>query len=144
MLLKFMSLASFVLLLGWMFYFFVGGLPLLLLKHDNPTDSRFVRDFFNVHYLVLMSLAAMGTLVIAVSGDRRLAIAIVCMVVVGFLARTIFVSRMDRLRDNMNASDKIAIRKFRRLQVAAIVLNVFLFGALAAIGAPSIEAILLS
>jgi hypothetical protein len=127
-----------------MFYFFVGGLPLLLLKHDNPTDSRFVRDFFNVHYLVLMSLAAMGTLVIAVSGDRRLAIAIVCMVVVGFLARTIFVSRMDRLRDNMNASDKIAIRKFRRLQVAAIVLNVFLFGALAAIGAPSIEAILLS
>lgn len=33
-------------------YFLLGGLPLLILKHDVPLDAKFVRAFFNVNYRV--------------------------------------------------------------------------------------------
>ena len=31
-------------------YFILGSVPLLILKHDTPKDSRFVRGFFNTYY----------------------------------------------------------------------------------------------
>ena len=31
-------------------YFLLGGLPLLILKHDVPLDANFIRAFFNIYY----------------------------------------------------------------------------------------------
>ena len=39
-------------------YFLIGGLPLLILKHDVPLDARFVRRFFEVYYLAAFWAAA--------------------------------------------------------------------------------------
>ncbi len=38
------ALFSTIPLLLCMGYFFMGSLPLLILKHDTPMDSRFIRD----------------------------------------------------------------------------------------------------
>ena len=38
-------------------YFIMGSLPLLILKHDTPVDSGFVRGFFNTYYLAAMFTA---------------------------------------------------------------------------------------
>ncbi|MDM0068471.1 hypothetical protein [Variovorax sp. J31P207] len=46
-----MALIPTVLLLVWMGFFMMGSLPLLVLKHDTPLDSRFIRGLFNVYYL---------------------------------------------------------------------------------------------
>jgi len=123
-----MGFASTVALLVWMGYFMLGCLPLLILKHDTPTDSRFIRGFFNLYYLVLMGIAAVGAMSFAFS-DRRfigMVIAMACIAFIGFAARRTLVSRMDRLRSTMTATDALAIRGFRRLHVAGIVLNVVL------------------
>ena len=48
-----------VALLVFTAYFLLGGLPLLVLKHDVPLDARFVRAFFNVYYKVAF-WAALG------------------------------------------------------------------------------------
>lgn len=124
---KLLSLTSMVVLLGWMLYCLVGGLPLLTLKHTDPSDSRMVRGFFNVHYLVLMSFAVMGMLSAAVMERYTLAAATGCIAIVGFTARRLIVMRMDRLRSTMTPVDAPAIRQFRRLHVTGLALNVVLF-----------------
>ncbi len=40
----------------------MGSLPLLVLKHDAPLDSRFIRGLFNVYYLAVMLTAGAAAL----------------------------------------------------------------------------------
>ena len=124
MLPKVVGFISTVALLVWMAYFMLGCLPLLILKHDTPVDARFIRGFFNTYYLVLMGIAAAGALSFAFSDRRFMAMAMACIAFIGFAARRAIVSRMDWLRSTMTATDALAIRGFRRLHVAGIVLNV--------------------
>ena len=49
-------------------YFLMGSAPLLILKHDTPLDSRFVRGFFNTYYLAAMVTATATALSYAVAG----------------------------------------------------------------------------
>ena len=126
MLPKIISLIAIVALLLWMFFFVAGGLPLLILKHDTPSDSKFVRGFFDVHYLVLVGIAAVGVMSSVLSDHRILAIFMASIGLIGFTARRAIVSRMDQLRVTMSATDTLAIRRFRWLHVAGLVLNVFL------------------
>ena len=126
MLAKILSLISIVTLLGWMFYFLVGGSPLLILKHDEPSDSRLVRGFFDVHYMALMSLAAIGALSSAFADRRILAAAFAGIAFAGFTARRMIISRMDHLRGTMTATDTPAIRRFRNLHITGLVLDLFL------------------
>ncbi len=109
----------------------MGSLPLLILKHDSPLDSRFIRGLFNVYYLAIMVTAAVGALFYALSERSSIALALVCVAGLGFAARDWFVSRMDTLRSTMTADDRAAIRKFRQLHVGGMLLNVVLLGAFA-------------
>jgi hypothetical protein len=111
-------------LMVWMAYFMLGCLPLLILKHDTPVDSRFIRSFFNIHYLVLMGIAAVGALCFAAADRLFIAVAMACIACIGFVARRLIVSSMDRLRSTMSATDALAIRGFRQLHVTGITLNV--------------------
>jgi len=124
MLPKAIAFVSTVALLVWMGYFLLGCLPLLILKHDTPADARFIRGFFNVHYVVLMGIATVGVLGFAVLDRRFMALVMACVACVGFAARRAFLARMDRLRSTMTNTDPLAIRGFRQLHVAGIILNV--------------------
>ena len=52
-----------VVLLVIIAYFLMGGLPLLVLKHDVPLDARFIRSFFNAYYAASAALACRPSLV---------------------------------------------------------------------------------
>ena len=67
-----------VLLLIWMGFFMMGSLPLLILKHDTPVDSRFIRGLFNVYYLALMVTGAVGSLSSALAGRAAIALTLGC------------------------------------------------------------------
>lgn len=129
MLPKIVSLVSMVLLILWMFYFAVGSLPLLILKHSIASDSRMVRGFFDVHYRVLFVIGNVGAVSAAASGRLLLAATIAGIVLIGFVARRLIVPRMDALRPQMTASDAPAVQRFRRLHVAGVVLDVVLLAA---------------
>ena len=126
MLPKIISLISIVALQAWMIYLIMGCLPLLILKHDDPSDSQLIRGFFDVHYRVLMGIAAVGTLSSAFSDRRLLAMAFACIALSGLAARRVIVARMDRLRGSMSATDVASIRTFRRLHVTGIGLDILL------------------
>lgn len=104
-------------------YFFMGSLPLLVLKHDTPMDSRFVRGFFNTYYLAVMFTAAAAALSYALAGRLAFAAAVASLVLLAVVLRRAFMSRMDMLRIAIQSSDPNAIRGFRRMHVTAILAN---------------------
>lgn len=89
-------------------YFLLGGLPLLVLKHDVPVDARFIRGFFNVYYRAAF-WTALGAA--AIAG------------VVSLLRRHLLAA-MQALRERIEASDAGAIGRFRRVHAAALSINV--------------------
>ncbi len=140
MLPKIISLISIVALLAWMTYFFMGCLPLLILKHDDPQDSQLVRGFFNVHYFALIGIATVGSSSAALADRRFLALVIAAIVLFGIAARLLLVPRMDKLRGAMGATDAPLIKAFRRLHLTGIMLNVLLLaGFLSALSLASAE-----
>lgn len=110
----------------WMFYFILGGLPLLILKYDHPSDARLIRGFFDVHYIVSMCIAVVGTLANVLSDRPVLAAAIACVGLTGFTARSMIVSRLDGLRSTIDATNAPAMRRFRRLHLTGMAINVLL------------------
>ena len=105
-------------------YFIMGSVPLLILKHDTPTDGRFVRAFFNNYYLAAMGTAAATALSYAVAGRAVLAAGAAALAALAFLLRLKVIPRMDTLRARIEVSEPSAISSFRRIHLAAIVINV--------------------
>ena len=126
MLPKFFALASTVALFCWMGFFMMGSLPLLVLKHDTPLDSRFIRGLFDIYYLAVMITAGFGVVSYALAGRLVIAVAMAGMASTGFAGRYWLVSRMDAVRSTMTADDSSAIRRFRRLHITGMLLNVVL------------------
>ncbi|MDM0114848.1 hypothetical protein QTI66_22050 [Variovorax sp. J22R133] len=120
------ALISTVALLVWMGFFMMGSLPLLILKHDTPLDSRFIRGLFNVYYMALMTTATVGAVSYVLAGRPGIGLALGCIALLGFAARRSIVGRMDSLRSTMTADDSAAIGRFRRLHIGGMLLNVLL------------------
>jgi hypothetical protein len=107
----------------------MGSLPLLILKHDTPLDSRSIRGLFNLYYVAVMNTAAVGALSCALGGRFTIALALGCVAALGFAGRYWLVARMDTVRSTMTADDSAAIGQFRRLRIAGMLLNVALLAA---------------
>jgi len=121
-----------VLLLISMGFFMMGSLPLLVLKHDTPLDARFIRGLFDVYYKALMIIALLGATCYVLAGRPTMALVVGCVGLLGVAGRQWFITRMDNLRENMTADDRVSIRGFRRLHIAGMLLNVALLGAFCA------------
>lgn len=120
------ALISTVALLICMGFFMMSSLPLLILKHDTPLDARFIRTLFNVYYVALMGIAAVGSLSYGLLGKVAIALALAGIVLLGFTLRRGVIGRMDRVRTTMTADDVPGIRRFRQLHVTGMVLNAVL------------------
>lgn len=123
-----LALISAVVLLVWMGFFMMGSLPLLVLKHDTPLDSRFIRGLFNLYYMAIMATGMVGAASAAIAGRAAAALGLGVVAAIGFAGRHWFVARMDLVRSTMTADDSLAIRKFRRLHIVGMLLNVLLLG----------------
>ena len=112
-------------LLVWMGFFMMGSLPLLILKHDTPVDSRFIRGLFNLYYMAIMATGIVGALQRRLRRTRRRrprdsapSRRSASRAGIGSIAR------MDAVRSTITADDARAIRRFRRLHIAGMLLNV--------------------
>ena len=104
-------------------YFILGSVPLLVLKHDTPMDSRFVRGFFNTYYLAAMYTAGGTAVSYALAGRAVFAGGASGLVLLAILLRRQIISRMDSHRAEIDVQGVTAIRGFRRVHVTAILLN---------------------
>jgi hypothetical protein len=128
---KAFPLLSIVVLLFPMIVFMFASPPLLVLKHDTPVDSRFIRNLFNVYYIVVMTIATLDATGFAFRGQSAATLALGGLIVFVFVLRRWVISNMDKLRDAMTRGDPMAVPRFRRLHIAGMVLNVCQLGAVA-------------
>ena len=125
------SLIATVVLLVWMGFFMMGSLPLLVLKHDTPLDSRFIRGLFNVYYVAVLLTASAAALSYAWSGKPAFALGMAFIAALAFaLRRWIIIPRMDVLRHTIPAAGS-SISRFRQLHIAGMMLNVAQLGTVA-------------
>ena len=68
-------------------YFLMGSVPLLILKHDTPLDSRFVRGFFNTYYLAAMFTVTGTSLSCAFAGRSAFAIGAAMLAILAAILR---------------------------------------------------------
>ncbi|MEI8325788.1 MAG: hypothetical protein WCH44_10590 [Betaproteobacteria bacterium] len=117
------ALLSTMPLLMCMGYFFMGSLPLLVLKHDTPMDARFVRGFFNTYYLAVACAATIPALAYALAGQLAFSLAMVAVAALALLLRKVVLARMDILRPRIEGADATATLEFRRIHMAGMGIN---------------------
>ena len=115
-----------VALLFFTAYFLLGGLPLLILKHDVPLDARFIRAFFNVYDRVAFWAAVGAAISYALWGRLAFALGAAAIAVVVAVLRKYFLRAMEALGAQIGSSDAEPIRRFRRMHGAALLVNVSL------------------
>ena len=110
-------------------YFLLGSVPLLILKHDNPVDSRFIRSFY-ITYFRMAFVAAVGTAAsYALASRTGFAVGAAAIATLTLVLRARLIPRMDRLGIQIQGQDAIAIPEFRRIHKSAILINTVQLGA---------------
>jgi hypothetical protein len=105
-------------------YFLFGSIPLLILKHDNTMDSKFIRSFYITYFkfaIVVSTAAAISyaTAVRPIQAIGAMAIAILTLVL-----RFKVIPQMDQLGSEIREDNNLmAIPEFRKIHKSAITLN---------------------
>ncbi len=115
-----------IVLLGATFYFLLGGLPLLILKHDTPLDARFIRSFFSLNYTVLF-FASLGAIICyAFWGRPIFALGALAIAILATVIRKSLIQILLRLDELIQVNDVRAVDKFRRVHRVLLLLNFLL------------------
>jgi hypothetical protein len=104
-------------------YFLMGGLPLLILKHDVPVDARFIRRFFDVYYKTAFWAAIGASVSYALWGRFAFAVGAAAMAVVATLLRRHLLPAMQKLATRIEANDGQSVQRFRRIHAMALLIN---------------------
>ena len=104
-------------------YFILGSVPLLILKHDTPKDSHFVRGFFNIYYLAAMFTASAAAVSYAFAERPVLAAGAAALALLAGILRRKVISKMETLGTQIQSGGTDAIPGFRRTHVSAILVN---------------------
>jgi len=105
-------------------YFLLGSVPLLVLKHDTPLDSRFVRSFFNIYYRAAMFTAGATAVSYGLAGKLDFASGAAALTVLAFILRRKVIPTMDAFGAQIQGGSTDAIPGFRRTHMTAILINV--------------------
>ncbi|MEY4751062.1 MAG: hypothetical protein RIQ60_3276 [Pseudomonadota bacterium] len=113
-----------VVLLAITAYFLLGGLPLLILKHDVALDARFIRSFFNLYFKVAMVAALGGTVSYFMADRWAFAVGGATITLLAVALRSTLIPAMDNWGGRISEQDSAAVRQFRRVHATALALNV--------------------
>ncbi len=104
-------------------YFLLGSVPLLVLKHDNPVDARFIRSFYLTYYRIAL-VAAVGTAIsYALAGRPAFAAGAGGITALTPVLRGKFIPMMDQLAPQIQTREIMAIPAFRKIHKSAILIN---------------------
>lgn len=115
-----------VALLFFTAYFLLGGLPLLVLKHDVPLDARFVRAFFDAYYRLAFWAAIGAAVSYAAWGRVAFAVGAALIALVVGVLRKHFLQSMEEIGTQIDGSDTPPLRRFRRMHGVALLINLAL------------------
>lgn len=112
-----------VVLLAVTTYFLLGSVPLLILKHDNPMDSRFIRSFYITYFRIALIAAVATCFSYALAKRPALAFGAAGIALLTVLLRKHLITRMDQLGAQIQANELVAIPAFLKMHKSAILIN---------------------
>lgn len=104
-------------------YFLLGGIPLLVLRHDVPLDAKFIRGFFNLYYRSVFWAAVGVAVSFAFWGRPAFAVGAVSISVTATLLRTYLLPALQLRGAQIEAAHDGAVQRFRRLHALALLVN---------------------
>jgi hypothetical protein len=104
-------------------YFLLGGLPLLVLKHDEPLDARFIRGFFDLYYKAAFWAALGAAVSYAMWGRLGLAIGAAALAAAAVALRKQLLPVMQQLSSEIEANAEGAVQRFRKIHGIALLVN---------------------
>ena len=104
-------------------YFLLGSVPLLVLKHDNPVDAKFIRAFYNMYYRLAFVTTLGAAISYALSGRPMFALGAAANAVLVWVLRGQFIPRMVELESRIKTEDMMAIPAFRQMHKTALGIN---------------------
>jgi hypothetical protein len=118
------SLISTVALLAVTAYFLFGSIPLLILKHDNTMDSKFIRSFYITYFKFAIVVSTAAAISYAVAFRPILTLGAMAIAILTLVLRFKFISQMDQLGSEIREDNNLmAIPEFRKIHRTAITLN---------------------
>jgi hypothetical protein len=104
-------------------YFLLGSVPLLVLKHDDPVDARFIRSFYITYFKIALIVAVATSASYVVAGRPAFAAGAATIAMLTLVLRGKLIPRMDLLGTQIQANDAVAIPAFRKIHRSAILIN---------------------
>jgi len=118
------SLISTVALLAVTAYFLFGSIPLLILKHDNTMDSKFIRSFYITYFKFAIVVSTAAAISYAAAFRPILTLGAMAIAFLTLVLRFKFISQMDQLGSEIREDNNLmAIPEFRKIHRTAITLN---------------------
>jgi hypothetical protein len=105
-------------------YFLFGSIPLLILKHDNTMDAKFIRSFYLTYFKFAIVVATAATVSYALAARPLLTLEAATMATLTLLLRFKFIPKMAQFGAEIHENNNLmAIPEFRKIHKTAILLN---------------------
>jgi hypothetical protein len=104
-------------------YFLLGSIPLLILKHDNTMDAKFIRSFYITYFKFAIVVAMGGTFCYVLAARPLLALGAAAIATLTLILRYKFIPQMDQLGAAIQGNNLMAIPDFRKIHKTAIYIN---------------------
>ena len=105
-------------------YFLFGSIPLLILKHDNTMDSKFIRSFYITYFKSAIVVSTAAAISYAAAVRPIQAIGATAIAILTLVLRFKVIPQMDQLGSEIREDNNLmAIPEFRKIHKSAITLN---------------------
>jgi len=105
-------------------YFLFGSIPLLILKHDNSMDSKFIRAFYITYFKIAIVVSTAAAISYALALRPVMALIASAIAVLTLVLRFKFIPQMDQIGLAIREDKQLmAIPQFRKIHKTAITLN---------------------
>ena len=105
-------------------YFLFGSIPLLILKHDNNMDSKFIRSFYITYFKFAIVVSTAAAISYAAAFRPIQAMGAFAIAILTLVLRFKLIPQLDQcgyeIREDRNF---MAIPEFRKIHLNAITLN---------------------
>ena len=105
-------------------YFLFGSIPLLILKHDNNMDSKFIRSFYITYFKFAIVVSTAAAISYAAAFRPIQALGAFAIAMLTLVLRFKFIPQLDQLGSEIREDRNLmAIPEFRKIHRNAITLN---------------------
>ena len=105
-------------------YFLFGSIPLLILKHDNNMDSKFIRSFYITYFKFAIVVSTAAAISYAAAFRPIQALGAFAIAILTLVLRFKLIPQLDQRGSEIREDRNImAIPEFRKIHIYAITLN---------------------